>query len=126
MCRDGCGQKPRSPLARSSAAFSAFAPPYGAKIKELEKQNAKLLDRLVETDNASIIKAYEKRIADLDEERLILNKKAARVGQPRAPFEQMFELAMQFPASLCKFWETGRFELQRLVLKLTFFGEVAL
>ncbi len=93
---------------------------YAAKIKDLETQSAKLLDRLVEAENASIIKAYEKRISDLDEERLILTEKAARVGQPRAPFEQMFELAMQFPASLCKFWETGRFELQRLVLKLTF------
>ncbi len=98
---------------------------YDAKIKDLDKQSSKLLDRLCEADSKTVISAYEARISKLEQQKLLLAEKAASNGQPRAPFEQMFELAMQFPANLCKIWQSGRFDLQRLALKLTFSERIA-
>ncbi len=93
---------------------------YEAKIKDLDKQSTKLLDRLIEADSKTVITAYETRISKLEQEKLLLAEKAASTGQPHAPFEQMFELAMNFPANLCKVWKISRFDLQHLALKLTF------
>ena len=98
---------------------------YDAKIKDLDKQSTKLLDRLIEADSKTVITAYESRISKLEQEKLLLTEKAASTGQPHAPFEQMFELAMNFPANLCKVWKSGRFDLQRLALKLTFSERIA-
>ena len=98
---------------------------YAAKIRELEIQSTKLLDRRIEADNKTVIAAYEERISKLEQEKLLLAEKADLSGQPVATFEQMFELAMRFPANLCNVLESGRFDLQRLVLKLTFSHRIA-
>ncbi|MCR9086856.1 MAG: hypothetical protein NXH97_08945 [Rhodobacteraceae bacterium] len=90
------------------------------KAAEIDKQVDSPLRRLVDATEPRVIGAYETKIARLEEEKLVLEEKAAGSSQPRRPFAQMFELAMQFLASPWKLGETGRFDLQRLVLKLTF------
>lgn len=91
-----------------------------AKRAELDKQIEGFLDRLVAAENPSVIAAYEKRIAQLEQEKLIVAERAASVQVPPLPFDKMFELAMRFLAKPCKLWESGRIDLQRLVLRLTF------
>ncbi|MEO1089740.1 MAG: hypothetical protein AAFX81_03850 [Pseudomonadota bacterium] len=90
------------------------------KIADIEKQTEGLVDRLVDADSKTVIAAYERHIAKL--EQLVVTEKAASTGTPHRPFTQMFELAMRFLATPWKLWESGRFDLQRLVLKLTFSG----
>lgn len=80
---------------------------YAKKIRELETQSTKLLDRLIEADNKTVISAYEARISKLEQEKLLLAEKAAQTGQPRAAFEQMFELAAAFPATFVKSGKQG-------------------
>lgn len=98
---------------------------YKAKIADLSKQVDTLLGRLVEAENKTVIKAYETKIAALEQDKLVLEEKAASSGHPNPAFAQMFELAMAFPANLWKVWQTGRFDLQRLVLRLTFAERLA-
>jgi len=98
---------------------------YARKTRELQRQIEQLLDRLMEAENKTVVSAYEKRIAKLEEEKLILAERAASAGKPQRTFGQMFELAMAFVASPWKLWETGRFELQRLVLRLAFSERLA-
>ncbi|MCA8883146.1 MAG: recombinase family protein [Rhodobacteraceae bacterium] len=104
----------RQESARENAAL------YANKIGELDKQVETLLSRLMESDTSTVVKAYEKKIAELEQQKLLLAEKAEQTGKPRAAFEQLFELAIKFPASLWKVWESGRFDLQRLVLRLAF------
>lgn len=56
----------------------------------------------MEAENKTVIKAYETKIAALEQDKLILEEKAASSGRPNSAFAQMFELAMAFPANLWK------------------------
>ncbi len=95
-----------------------------AEMSAVEKQIGGLVDRIVEATNPRVAKAFEKRIDELDRKQLVLREKAANFGQPAYPFDQMFELSMRFLSSPCNLWKTGRFDLRRMVLKLTFSGHI--
>ena len=82
----------------------------------LEKQIGQFLDRIVETDNITIIKTYEARIARLEREKLIAAEKLAKTGKPAHSFEKMFEHACTFLSSPCKIWESGQFNMKRMAL----------
>lgn len=84
-----------------------------------------LLARLIETDNHTVIKAYETKIAALETEKLVLAEKAASAGRPARPFAQMFELASLFLLNPGKVWQSGNFDLRRTVLRLTFTERLA-
>lgn len=90
------------------------------EVKKLEAQSEQFLDRLVEAENPSVIAAYEKRIAKLEQEKLLLLEKAENAGAPKATFEELFELSMRFLVNTCNLWDSGRIELRRTVLKLAF------
>ncbi len=89
-------------------------------IADIEKKTDALVLRLIESENRTVIAALEKKIGELEREKLILAERASEEGAPRIPFAKMFELACVFLANPCNLWKTGRFDLQRLVLKLTF------
>jgi len=82
-------------------------------------------ERIMDAGNARVITAYEKRIEELEREKLILREKAAQTGKPQYTYEKLFELSLKFLSSPCKIWESGRFELQRMVLKLAFSEHLA-
>ncbi len=92
---------------------------------KIEKQIATLLDRIVEAGSQTVVAAYEKRITALENERLLLTERSRNAGSPRGTFEQVFELAVQFLASPSKLWLSGKFEYQKLVLRLTFADHLA-
>jgi site-specific DNA recombinase len=91
-----------------------------AEVSRLEKQTNQFLSRIVETQNEAVIAAYEKRIAELEQEKLVLLERASKAGAPQRGFEEMFELSMRFLASPWNIWESGQIDMRRLVLKLAF------
>ncbi len=105
---------------RQLAASSKDAGRHKAEIVKTQKQIDDFLDRIVEAENKTVIKAYEQRISDLEQNKLLLAEKASSSGQPKHSFDKMFELAVLFLSNPCKLWVSGRIELQRLVLKLAF------
>ena len=54
------------------AQLAQEAKPYEKQIADIQKQIDVLLDRIVEADNATVIKAYEKKIVSLEKEKIIL------------------------------------------------------
>ena len=89
-------------------------------IKKLEKQIEVLLDRVVDADSPTIINAYEKRIAKLEREKLIIAENLTNSNKIRRPFDEMFEHAMQFLSNPRKLWGSERLEDKKTVLKLVF------
>ena len=69
----------------------------------IEKQIAQLVDRIVDSESATAIAAYERRIAGLERDKLTVAKKLANGPGPRRTFEEMFELAMTFLATLVNY-----------------------
>lgn len=95
------------------------------RLTEIENKAAALLDRIVDATNDSVVRAYEKRISDLETEGFIIREKLAIKPKPLRPFNEMFELAMHFFANPWNIWHSGNLEHKRMVLKLTFEDRLA-
>lgn len=91
-----------------------------AQTREIDRQVQKYVDLALEAGNPTMLAACEKRIAELEKERLLAEERARNIGSSRYSFDQLFELCARFLSSPCKIWDSGRIELQRLVLRLTF------
>ncbi|NDW47482.1 recombinase [Ruegeria sp. PrR005] len=90
------------------------------EVTKIEKQIDGLLHRIVEASMPSVISAYEKRLARLEQDKLVAQEKLGKTAEPSHSFDQLFELACAFLASPWKLWESGQLTLQRTVLKLAF------
>lgn len=80
----------------------------------------KLLERIVETENSTVIAAYERKIAALENQKLVVTEKIDNGGRPRLAFDELFERAMSFVSSPWNIWKNGDFTMRRLVLRLAF------
>lgn len=95
------------------------------KLVKVEKSVAGLLERVVEADSAPVIKAYERKIRDLEIEKAAINEKIVSAGQPLRPFDEIHRTLFDFLANPLKLWRSQRLELQRIVLKLVFADPLA-
>lgn len=91
-----------------------------AEVHKIESQVAQLVDRVMDAESQTLIKAYEIRIQGLEVRKAELREKIARSGRNPKDFETAFRTAMTFLANPYKIWVSGSFEHKRLVLKLAF------
>ena len=96
-----------------------------AELSQIERKIAQLMDRLVEADSESIIRAYEKRIGDLERDRMVTQERIAKCGKPLDTYEDTFEHAITFLSNPWKLWENGSIEHRQTVLKLAFADNLA-
>ena len=96
----------------------ALAKNMRAEMLKLEKQIDGLVDRIVESTNERVVSAYEQRIEGLERQKLVLSEKLQNAGKPKRPFEEMFELTMNFLSSPCNIWKNGGLAQKQTVLKL--------
>lgn len=108
-------------LSQSAAHKAAL----GAELVKIERQVSQLLDRIVETDVASVISAYEARIRKLETEKLLVAEKLSTTGRPARTFDDALRNSLTFLASPWKLWESGQLESRQAVLKLAFSGSLA-
>ncbi len=90
---------------------------------ELSKIDARVeqfLDRIVETENLSVISAYEERIEKLEGQKIILQEKIQNCGRPLADFDETFRTAMEFLSNPHRLWTSDNLEDKRLVYRLVF------
>lgn len=90
------------------------------QIAGLEREIAKTVDRIGETESQTVVRALEAKVEDLERQKRLLTDKAASEGQPKRTFEEQLEPAIGFPTSPWKLWESGEITLRRLVLKRAF------
>lgn len=95
------------------------------QVSDIEKQVGKLIERVVDTDNATIAAAYEKKITQLEREKLVTTEKIQNNGKPRHTFDEMFELAMGFLSSPWKIGGSGDLHLRKTLLRLAFSERIA-
>lgn len=89
-------------------------------VRKLEKQIDGLLDRLVEATSPTTIRAYERKIEQLEKQKLLTAEKAEKSTPPKASASDMLEHPMRFLSNPYKLWESGEIILQKLVLRLAF------
>ncbi|GAB5470448.1 MAG: hypothetical protein Kilf2KO_34780 [Rhodospirillales bacterium] len=96
-----------------------------ARISQLERKTAQLMERVVQTDSPTLIAAYEDQIQKLEEERLALTEQAQKHGRPQRSFEETFRTACEFLSNPWKLWGSEALEDKRTLLRLAFAGRLA-
>ena len=91
-----------------------------SEIVKLDKEIEQLLDRIVEANSSSVIRAYENRIKELEEQKLEFKEKINFCGKPVKEIDAIFRTAMGFLSKPHKLWNSERLDDKRAVLKLTF------
>ena len=86
----------------------------------LEKQIDGFLNRLVDASSPATIKAYERKIEQLERDKLLAAEKLEHSLQPRVTAPQMIELSMRLLSNPWKIWENGDLALKKTVLRLAF------
>ena len=90
------------------------------ELRRLERKVDQYLDRIIETDQSSVITAYENQIRKLEEQKIALAEKVKNCGRPLKSFDETFRTAMTFLGNPQKLWSSDRLEDKRAVLRLVF------
>ena len=107
------------------AQMDALKTTLRSELVKIERQIEQLVDRIVDSESATAIRAYEQRIARLEREKLIASEKIQNDAGARRPFNEMFELALAFLSNPWKLWASERLDDKRTVLKLAFSERLA-
>ncbi|ODT48574.1 hypothetical protein [Devosia sp. 63-57] len=79
-----------------------------------------LLERIVDASSDTVVRAYEKKIKELESQKAMLADKIANSGKPIRSFSETYRTAFDFLANPSKLWHSPRIEDRRAVLKLVF------
>lgn len=110
----------KSAWGQRSAQALAIAQACKREVDVLDRQIDGLLDRIVDAGSGATVAAYERRIAALERNKIVLNERRAGSDQQHGTFEELFELAFGFLSNPSRLWASGRLDYQKLVLRLTF------
>jgi len=89
-------------------------------ILKLDRQIETMMDKIADAESNTAVTAYSRRIDRLERDKLIKAEKLENGNTPQRPFEEMFELALQFLSNPWKLWASPNIEDKRTVLKLAF------
>lgn len=107
------------------AQASEIAKACERELAAAEKQIATLLDRIVTASSNAVVAAYEKRIAELERQKIAIAERQAPDSKIQGSFDQTLELALRFLASPYDIWRNGNLEVRKMVLRLTFAEHLA-
>ena len=105
--------------ARSSSA-SSETKRLKTKVRQIERDVDGLIEKLVQTKNDTVRSAYEQRVEELEQEKVLINEEVDRIATPERPFDEMFELAKRFLENPHEIWEKGDYATKRTVLRLVY------
>jgi len=90
------------------------------QLRDVQKQIDSLMDRIVEAESTSVVKAYEKRIDALEREKIVLAERALEIVPPKGRLEESIEHALTFLSSPWNIWKNGSLAMRQAVLRLAF------
>ena len=95
-----------------------------SEVTEIQKQIDSLLKRIIQSDNDSVIKAYETKVSELEGKKIIaqenLAKNNQKSGKKKHSFRKLFEHSFKLLANPQSFWYSGNIEHKKMLLKLAF------
>ena len=80
------------------------------RVQSLRKEAEKFLDRIVETDNQSVVAAYESRITKLQHEEAAVREKLAQIDVQPTDFDHMFKHTVDILSKPCEIWKKHDYE----------------
>lgn len=95
------------------------------QILRIDAKMANLMDRLLNTAEGSLVALYEAELRNLEEAKLVLTEKAAKIAKPTTNFDGLYRTACEFLANPYKLWASSDWKDQRIFLRLIFAGHIA-
>ncbi|MEL7470608.1 MAG: recombinase zinc beta ribbon domain-containing protein [Pseudomonadota bacterium] len=86
----------------------------------IEAKIAKLVDRLLDTDSATLQAAFEKKLNEFEESRANLKAQLAGSDDLTARYSRISRTAIAFLTNPLKLWKSGAFAHQKTVARLAF------
>lgn len=87
---------------------------------EIERKIAQLLERIVETNNTTLVKTYESKLQELEFDKAVLDEKIANFGKSLPSFDENSRTALEFLRKPHELWARGELVGRRNVLRLCF------
>ena len=75
------------------------------EIKSIERQVDDLLNRIVEANSPRVMQAFERKIDQLERQKMLAAEKLENQDVPKRKPEKLLELSVRFLSSPCKIWE---------------------
>ena len=91
-----------------------------AQLKAVEKEIDQTLDKIMEAENKSVIRAFEKRIDKLEQQKIVLSEKLSNSPSQQRGKRECMELSLQFLANPWIIYRNGSHAVRQTVLRLAF------
>ena len=108
-------------------AWTQRAAQMGARRRALQAESDKLdgsidqlLNSVTQVKSQTVLATFEKKIEDLENQKLVIAERLAQSEQPRLSFDDSVRTALAFLQSPWKLWTFGNYEHKRLLLQLAF------
>ena len=98
---------------------------WAQELRDTKKEIDKLLERILEASNATVISAYEGKIENLERQMQNLEQKRAEKPAQKGTFSELFEPVLDFLANPWNIWVSRDYNHQRVVLRLAFEEPIA-
>ena len=90
------------------------------ELAKVERSIDQLLDRVVETDDETIIAAYTRRIRTLEEQRALCSERIAKTEQRKPSLPNVVRTSFGFLSNPCILWTSGLPQERKLAVRLAF------
>ena len=90
------------------------------RLKKMGKEINTLINRAVNSESEHAAKAYERRINELELEKVMTTEKLENIGKPMNSFEKTSRTAFTFLRKPFVLWDSGRYDYRRVLLRLVF------
>jgi len=90
------------------------------QLNDLNQQIENLLDRIVETNNASVVSAFEDKIDRLERDKIVLQEKINSALPKKGRLEDCMEFALSFLSNPWNIYKNGDFAMRQTVLRMAF------
>ena len=90
------------------------------ELDTIEKDSENIVDRIVNATNGKVVAAYEKKLEQLEQKKLLIQEKIDQSGAPVRSFDEMYRTGMRFLKDPYSFWASERLDEKRNVCKLLF------
>ncbi len=90
------------------------------QLVQLDRKTDQFLDRIADADSPIFVETYEKRIQDLQKQKIKMSANIRNCGRPLRSFDESYRTAFDFLGNPHKLWSSDRIEDKRTVLRLAF------
>ena len=80
------------------------------QIDKINQKVTQLLDRVIDSDSQTLITAYETRINELEDQRMVLKEKIVKCGTVLPDFDKTYRTAIKFLENPHGLWVSDKLE----------------